>query len=123
MNEQLQNQLATILGSILNGVKQAGDFALVQLPDIAQQYVVYGRAKYTTLFLFFLIVIAGLAWGIRWAFKDKDTCDDVVAGVCIFGGLGIIGCSIGAVVTASEALLVWLAPKVWLIQELARLMK
>lgn len=39
MKEELQGKLVEILASIQSGVGQAKDFALVQLPDIAQSYV------------------------------------------------------------------------------------
>lgn len=43
MNGQLQAKMVEILTTIQRGTETAGTFAMEQLPDIAQQYVLYGR--------------------------------------------------------------------------------
>lgn len=117
MNEQLQSKLVEILTGIQTATKAAGDFALEQLPDIAMQYVAYGRAIYTVGVGFGLLLIAIAmfsAW--RFVFKDEEawTFPMIVGGVV---GFLIATANIGPM------LMVWLAPKVWLLQELAKLVK
>ena len=46
MNSELQTQLASILAAIQRATSASADFALTHLPDIAQQYVMYGRVSW-----------------------------------------------------------------------------
>lgn len=129
MNDELQKQLATILGQIASGVKAAGDFTLTQLPDVAQQYVAYGRAYTTISLVACAVIIALLLYLGRWAYKNpwkgefgEERGISNVAVMCVSGlasffmfcffmkGLGIF-------------IMVWFAPKVWLIREIAGLLK
>lgn len=43
MKDALQLKMVEILTAIQSAVGKSADFALEQLPDIAQQYVLYGR--------------------------------------------------------------------------------
>ena len=45
MNKELQSQVAVILQQFSDGLSTVGDVAMKQLPDIAQQYIVYGFWK------------------------------------------------------------------------------
>lgn len=122
MNDQLQNKLAEILGQIASGVKAAGDFTLAQLPDIAQQYVIYGRATGTLAVISFLVLTFFVRKGLRWAWNKSQDDDDRM--VVIFLGLVVGAFSLGGLaISVGNALLVWLAPKVWLIKQLAELLK
>lgn len=126
MKEELQSKLVEILASIQNAAGKAGDFAMAQLPDIAQQYVVYGRATSIA----WLVVAAALSYGI---YKLCRTTHD---GVCNRGWdemvwlptafVVMVLSTFTAIIGASlidNGLLVWFAPKVWLIKELASLVK
>lgn len=117
MNEQLQSKLVDILTGIQTAIKTAGDFAWGQLPDIATQYVMYGRALYTVGVGFGLLLIA-IALFSSWRFVFKD--EDAWTFPMIVGG--VLGCLITAA-NIGPMLLVWFAPKVWLLQELSKLVK
>jgi hypothetical protein len=66
MKEELQGKLVEILTSIQTATGKASDFAMSQLPDVAQSYVGYGRALYTVgvvlgaLFLLACVALSGL---------------------------------------------------------------
>lgn len=129
MNEQLQNQLATILGQIASGVKAAGDFTLSQLPDVAQQFVVYGRIKYTFLAMFFTVLcFLAFKWSIsiRKSPTNRNRDGDLFEGSAVaIGALSVAGVGTGFLGLAfgMDAILVWSAPKVWLIKAVAELLK
>lgn len=143
MKEELQSKLVEILGSIQTAAGKAGDFALAQLPDIAQSYVAYGRA-YTTIWAFASVIIffsgfyfirltnrkvaegdakfeqakAKAEAESRYTYAHREQYfewDDIgplpylpfVVGVLVFG------------LNLSQLLLVWFAPKVWLLKEIA----
>lgn len=127
MNEQLQTKLVEILGNIQSATKAAGDFALEQLPEIAQQYLLYGRVSITfTVLLCFLITIA-CTWGLLYCVKKLDSCNYGGEAKYGFGmvlhGVGVSGAATIGLCELSSLFLVWFAPKVWLIKEIATLIK
>jgi hypothetical protein len=61
MNNELQNKLAEVLGGIADGVSQAKDFAVDQLPDVAQQYIMFGMLWETAGLVMLLLGSAGFA--------------------------------------------------------------
>lgn len=143
MKEELQTKLVEILGSIQTAAGKAGDFAMTQLPDIAQSYVAYGRA-YTTFALLlavallvltvFMVCHARRVWNVGEAeYKEKHPKnehrilyrDSYPMGLPYFAVAavsGFIGFSMFAA-NAGTAMLVWFAPKVWLLKEIAGLIK
>lgn len=132
MNEQLQLKLVEILSSIQSATKAAGDFAMEQLPDIAIQYVMYGRVMTTASSGFLLLLAVALYSLAFWAYKNPwnisglsfekqlERSDSNLTVIClgaIFGGL------FSLISFYSFDWMVWLAPKVWLLKELATLVK
>lgn len=131
MNEQLQAKLVEILSQIQTAVKAAGDFALEQLPDVVQQFVMYGRANYTffislavilmivSLFLIIKKAIYGKQVGQHYLNSWSDNRQaSMVSGIVIgFIGLIMLFTDIG------NFFMVWFAPKIWLIKEIAVLLK
>jgi hypothetical protein len=120
MKDALQDQLAAILA----GLGQGGDFALRQLPELARQYVVYGRIWYGTAFALSIALCAVcVEMGIRYWRRAPDRDTDA------FGLRMTLWCSgmavflVGALATVQTAVLVWFAPKAWLLQEAARLLR
>ncbi len=124
MNEQLQSKLVEILSGIQSATKEAGDFAMEQLPDIAQQYVMYGRVNSLVwLFAWAVVFIAAVYMNFRFVryMKNEDEWEMsplLMATVSGAGGAGMV-----FMTCAQTAALVWFAPKVWLLKELASLIK
>lgn len=123
MNEQLQAKLVEILAGIQSATKAAGDFALEQLPDIAQQYVMYGRVSSLIWVALGLAVSFGLGYVTRrvWIWAVDDRCGgEPFAILPALATLLSIVLTCGSIQTAA---LVWFAPKVWLLKEIAGLIK
>lgn len=121
MEDELQTKLIEILSSIQSTAGKAGDFAMSQLPDIAQSYVVYGRAAHTIGLIAGLLILICTAYVMRrgWVSVEKSG-DDFFP---YFMG-GMVASIVGVMVTAinaGPALLVWFAPKVWLLKQIAGL--
>ena len=120
MKEELQGKLVEILTSIQTAAGKASDFAMEQLPDIALQYVMYGRAINTLYVIVGLVLLAVLLWLLPRAVKAINEAEVWPIPVYMFGGstcAAILLSSIG------PAMLVWFAPKVWLLKEIAGLLK
>lgn len=129
MNEELQNKAVEIITAIQDSIGKAGEFAMVQLPDIAQQYVIYGRVKSVIVLLAFATLSFALLTLARWAYKfpwygdayGKERRAESNYTVLVFStGIGAL-CGLFAFL--SFDLLVWFAPKVWLLKELSTLFK
>lgn len=132
MKDELQLKLVEILTSIQTAAGKASDFALEQLPDIAQSYVAYGRAVSTATSILFLLIAIGcfrIAWhayknpwnNSKWSWdknlKRSDSNILVIGFGMFLGSMSLI------ISTQTFGWLVWFAPKVWLLKELASLIK
>ena len=117
MNDELKNKSVEILTQIQQAVQSGAEVAGQQIPDIARQYVVYGVAWNWSMALFFYVVIM-LFYRTIWAWKSKNPdLESFPLMVCLV----LLFVPLFAYLRA--ALLVTLAPKVWLIKEIADLIK
>lgn len=131
MKDELQLKLVEILTSIQTTAGKAGDFAMGQLPDIAQSYVAYGRAMSAFELAAGLVLLALAIWafiGVRAHLeKSGDDFLDANPAVVMPGGFFILVAGLVGVIQLKAGLnaaaLVWFAPKVWLLKELASLIK
>lgn len=132
MEKELQSKLVEILTAIQTATGNAADFTMAQLPDIAQSYVAYGRAIAVIKLLFMVSVAVAAGLYARWAYtkpwyckwsteKDKRAESNWAAMIFGFSVCGLF--SLFAAISATNGALVWLAPKVWLLKELAQLVK
>jgi len=118
MNDELKNKSVEILTQIQQAVQSGAEVAGQQIPEIARQYVVYGIVMNWAMVLFFSVVIMLLYRTIRLMKKSKDIRSDTLP-FMIFSALSFIPLC----VYFESALLVTLAPKVWLIKEIADFIK
>jgi hypothetical protein len=131
MKEELQGKLVEILTSIQAVAGKASDFAMAELPDIAQSYVVYGRAVGLFWVVFGIALIAVGLLGLRHARaytdgQDRTYMDSFLRFMYADYAAAVLACIFGAVqlvLSVNQAALVWLAPKVWLLKEIATLIK
>jgi hypothetical protein len=112
-----------ILGAISDGVAQAKDFAVEQLPDIAQQYILLGRAWETIAFSISVAAVVGLIYGVVKIAKSQSMYDDERWTLAILTAGAAFLALLIAIHNLKDFLLVWFAPKLYLIQGLAQLVK
>jgi len=139
MSEIAQELLkrADVIGAWLSGtMTKATDFATEQAIDIAMQYVLFGRV--------FLTVTEGIALAVAalctylWIYKGVLDTSALVNSpgsyhhedwlpsrffALLLGGLGSVISGLVFLLNLKEFLLVWTAPKVWLMIELSTLVK
>jgi hypothetical protein len=122
MNKELESKLVEVISSISDSVTQVKDFAVEQLPDVAQQYILFGMVWEAIALAIFLILSACSIKIVIWGIKNNAISD---TGICaiLFGGIGSIIFSLLSIAQIQQVLLVFLAPKLYLIQGLANLVK
>lgn len=128
MNDRLQQQLAEVLSAIHRATSTGADFALAQLPDIAQQYIAYGRIEATLMFIISLTATALCAYAtLRHGYLSDKVDEFAMPSVSrvlsiIFGSVLFALLFMWLIFSLSSLLLVWLAPKVWLLKAIATLL-
>lgn len=131
LQQQLLDRADSIMDSIATTVSKASTFAAEQVPDIALQYVAFGRATLSAYLAIAIVLFCVAFWlcirvGImnsRDYPVDSYSWDDRRIGATIFGGgLGVVSI-ITFLVNLNNFIMVWVAPKIWLINEIARLVK
>jgi hypothetical protein len=119
----LETKLVEILGAIADGVAQAKDFAVEQLPDIAQQYILLGRAWETITFSISIAAVVGLIYVTVKIPKSRIIENDAKWALEILTAGAAFFALLIAIHKLKDFLLVWFAPKLYLIQGLAQLVK
>jgi hypothetical protein len=122
MNDLVQAQAGEILKQISTAIQTTGDFAQKELPDIAQQYIVYGRfsgimaVTIGAAFMIACIVVAIGIWRHSVEIEDSEFNACLIAPGLLFSFAGVV-----TVINAQNLLLNIFAPKVWLILEIKNL--
>ena len=131
LQQNLLDRADSIMDSIATTVDKASTFAAEQVPDIALQYVAFGRASITAYVALSMVMFCVAFWlcirvGIMNSRKyptSNYSWDDRRIGATIFGGgLGVVSIIV-FLVNLNNFIMVWVAPKIWLINEIARLVK
>ena len=117
MKPELADKLVEVIAAIQSKVATATDFAVSQLPDVAQQYLTYGRVSTTIAFVvFFLLLCLGIAFVVRGWMEEEE-------GFFIVGGVITTISAISTVFILNHLILVWFAPKIYILKGLAGLLK
>lgn len=121
VQEQLLSKTTEILSALQTGVEKTGAFAAEQLPDIALQFIAYGRVI-TVVSVLWWVALSGVlaymtyklvtAWDKEWQTP-----------FALLTGGGSLACWGGIAHNTGPMLMVWFAPKIYLITEIARLLK
>lgn len=131
MQQELLNRADAIMRAVGDAVSKTADFAKEQVPDIAYQYVAFGRASETIYILLALALLTvGLYLLVRVGLMNSRNLPNHYGGwnegrmLAVGVGIPISFFSfIGVLVNLKGFLLVWFAPKIWLIQEIVHLVK
>ena len=121
MKNELEPKLVEVIGQLQGAVMKASDFAIQQLPDVVQSYILYGRISNLVILMFDLVILYGCWRLYKLPTKGGMYEDDVVAIKIIFSGAVGGGTLMHTFFSIQETVLVWAAPKIWLIKELGKL--
>jgi hypothetical protein len=131
MNEELQEQISTIVGKALELAEQTGDFVVEQAPLLIQEFLLWNlveAAFWFTIQLIFIIVLPFMAVRISGDVNANDMNDTKILGryydldevnvllpVCsmIISTIILFTCVIP---NALVMVKIWIAPKIFLIE-------
>lgn len=131
MQQELLNRADAIMASIGSAVNRGAEFVQGQVPEIALQYVAFGRAYETALMVISIMVFMVGLWlvvnvGCRNTYQFKNEYGQWHINRLVGLMLGLFPLSFGLLaisVNLKSFILVWFAPKIWLITEIARLVR
>lgn len=120
--------IAKVLETALTGLQKTGEFVVEQAPDLVRQLILWNTAKYAALLvlgLLLLIVLGTISYKIAKAGTKSNAYDK--DGYWIASSLtGLAGLMSGVPLTITNGLgllKITLAPKVWLLEYAASLVR
>ena len=122
MKSELEPKLVEVIGQLQGAVMKASDFAIQQLPDVVQSYILYGRMNNLFILMFEIAILYGC-----WRLYKLPVKESYYGGgeeaflKTVFSGTVGGTTLILMLFSIQEAILVWAAPKIWLIKELGKL--
>jgi len=125
MQKEMLSRADNIFNSISETVSKATAFAQDQIPDIAYQYVAFGRAHMTILMVLSVVAFAvALYLFFKFIFVKEHTPNGGVEVAAFISGAGFaVAGGIIFFTNLTQFLMVWFAPKIWLIQSIVNLVK
>ena len=126
VNNNLQDALATIISKTVAGVDAASNFLGEQLPDVIHQLLMWKMVWAGFSFVICCAVIAVLYFGMRKLYAVIEAEDGDHFATFMAGVIAVITGVVFFFVALSELqtfLQIWIAPKVWLIEYTASLVK
>lgn len=118
----MEELLLETLKNLITSATAAANFTAEQLPDVVQQLLIYKAVSsvMTQLIAFLVLYFVGIR-SIQYAFDDNAN-DDFTIPAFLVGGIVCI-LSLLVIFLNTGWLQIWLAPKVYLIEYAARLIK
>ena len=124
MNEELQKQLTDLLVTLSSSVQRGAEWVGEQVPPLVQEKILLGRIEETTWFVGGLIVAVVLVYkGARFWKRSFELTDEYDAPVCVVPFLAFGAALLAATVNLHSFVLVWFAPRLYIVEWLADLMR
>ncbi|WYC18321.1 hypothetical protein [Citrobacter phage vB_CfrS_K1M] len=121
MNEQAQKILVDLLQKASNGIDSAVSFSQAQIPDVVQQLLMWHAVSSLIIQALCLVIIIFSVTVIVITWNTGNDADSVMLVTVIMSIITII--FIVVLFNYSDWLKIWLAPKLYLIEYAASLVK
>lgn len=128
MNEQLQKELATWLAQLRDTANAGASFALEQAPLVIQEKVAYGRVSGVV----WLLIFMGLVW-LAWTLGRKGFAKGCEAAknsrdpfFMFLGALSYLPVGVSGLLALTQldsVIKAWIAPRLYVLEWLAGLIK
>lgn len=127
MDNELQKQIAEVLRKALEAAQKGGEWIAGQIPDVLRQ-VIYWEIAVGVVWLLLFIITARVSflWLTKWSDQELDCSDEwmpsklFAAGI---GGIATLVTGIFALIYGFSALKAIIAPKLFLLEYAAHLLK
>ena len=123
MNDQLQTALAEMINKSTAGIEKASGFLQAEIPDVVRQLLWWHGVQDFILFCLGLALLAAWAFGLRFAIKRWDDIVKADADCAVFLAAIVFVLPPFALIFPLNWLKIWIAPKVWLLDYAASLVK
>lgn len=123
---ELEKTVADILVKATNAAEAAGKFAMEQLPDVAQQYVMYRGIMASAILVVAFLLIIFAAYAARTTYRKvvaDEWSPEMSIPVGVLGIFAVLFAFIEGFRALETAVLAFFAPKILLIQWAATLVK
>ena len=123
MNHELEQISKQALQDLLNNLTQAKGFLIEQAPEFCQQIIAKGMTL--PLFTGCILAVASVVLSFftyklgKWLIEK----DDGTAPVLLFPALGVVMMLVTTITNFYQALSVYIAPKVYLVEQLSGMIK
>lgn len=117
IQQELLSRADSIFQSLAATAKGAYDIAADQLPDLAIQYITYGRVSSV---VYTVIVIGTILLSFYISKKFGEATDWLILFPTVAISFTMLAIWLAKL---PELIMVWAAPKIWLIQEIVKLVK
>lgn len=122
----LQDSLVSIIQQVQSGVSAGVSFLSAEIPDVIRQLLLWKMVEAIVTVIVCVAALIAFGFAVRASLKhdSKNYWSDSIFPVSMFGGLFIaLPSVIGIYCMGLTALQIWIAPKVWLIEYAASLVK
>jgi len=120
MTDALEQQLVKIITDVSSGIGEAKDFVVGEIPDVAQQVLMWYGVYNFILFIASIVIAPLIVYTYtRYmiALGSSNNVTDADVFCMVGGGITIIGISIAALININLVWLkIWIAPKLFLIE-------
>lgn len=128
VNNNLQDALATLINKTVAGVDAASGFLQEQIPDVIHQLLMWKMAEALFYVALLVVTLTVLITVFMKSLKKADwNKGNFASCLCVGSGISLLADGIISLVVIPSnlitALQIWIAPKVWLIEYAASLVK
>ncbi|MDM8575039.1 hypothetical protein QU972_26455 [Escherichia coli] len=121
MEEQANKILVELLRKASNGIDAAVSFSQAQIPDVIHQLLMWHAVSSAGIQAICVLVIIACVYLMIFAWNKGDDADIVLLSLLVTSGIAIT--SIVVFFNYFDWLKIWLAPKLYLIEYAASLVK
>lgn len=115
-----------VVQQLMGYLNSSVEFVKEQAPEVIRQYLQWAFWSDLITIILCVIVIGAVSLLIRSIIVKSNRNEDVDEGLCViavFGGIGSLFCTVTAIINIYDIIQITVAPKVYLLEHLAKFLK